>query len=174
MTTTHAFFVLMALTGFERLIELVVGKRNHAWSMERGGVEFGQGHWPWMVALHTGFLFACAAEVALLEPTFQPLLGGTMLVIAIACQALRWWCIKTLGHHWNPRVIVVPGTPRITGGPYRWFSHPNYVAVVTEGIALPMVHGAWRTAAAFTILNAWLLYTRIKCENEALKRLDTL
>ena len=168
MTTATGFYVLIALTGLERLVELVVGKRNRQWSLEQGGVEYGQGHWPWMVALHTGLLFACVAEVAWLEPRFDPLVGGAMLLVALGCQGLRWWCINTLGVHWNPRVIVIPGTLRITGGPYRWFPHPNYVAVVAEGFALPMVHGAWRTAIGFTILNALLLRTRIKCENEAL------
>ena len=168
MTTLHGFYILIALTGIERLVELVVGKRNLAWSKAQGGVEFGQGHWPWMVTLHTGFLGACVLEVALLETHFDPVLGGIALTMAIGCQCLRWWCIRTLGHHWNPKVVVVPGAPRITGGPYRWFPHPNYVAVVLEGIALPMVHGAWRTALAFTLLNAWLLRIRITCENQAL------
>ena len=60
----------------------------------------------------------------------------------------------------------------MTGGPYRFFSHPNYVAVVIEGIALPLVHTAWLTAAAFTVLNAVVLRTRIGVENSALARLQ--
>ena len=168
MTTLHGFYILIALTGIERLVELVVGKRNLAWSMEQGGVEYGQGHWPWMVTLHTGFLAACVLEVAFMETHFNAVIGSLALVTAIGCQGLRWWCIRTLGHHWNPKVVVIPGANRVTGGPYRWFPHPNYVAVVLEGIALPMVHGAWRTALAFSLLNAWLLRVRIQCENDAL------
>ena len=174
MTPVAGFYALIALTGIERLVELVVGKRNLAWSLSKGGVEFGQGHWPWMVTLHTGFLGACVLEVYFLETQFHPIIGGIAFLTALGCQGLRWWCIRTLGHHWNPRVVVVPGAPKVTGGPYRWFPHPNYVAVVLEGIALPMVHGAWRTALAFTVLNAWLLSIRIACENEALDtHLDT-
>ena len=75
------------------------------------------------------------------------------------------------GHQWNARVIVVPGAPRGTGGPYRLIPHPNYVAVVLEGIALPLVHSAWITALVFTVLNAELLRTRIKVENGALASL---
>jgi len=86
---------------------------------------------------------------------------------------LRWWCIVTLGRQWNTRVVVVPGAGRITGGPYRFLSHPNYVAVVVEGIALPLVHTAWLTALVFTVLNAALLRTRISVENGALRSLDT-
>ena len=175
MNALTGFYLLIALTGIERLVELVVAKRNRRWSLAKGGIESGQGHWPWMVALHTGFLIACVAEVAWLGPSFVPRVGGAMFLVALGCQALRWWCIQTLGRQWNPRVIVVPGAPRITGGPYRWLSHPNYVAVVLEGIALPMVHGAWRTAIGFTLLNAFLLHTRIKCENEALNtHLETM
>jgi methyltransferase len=56
----------------------------------------------------------------------------------------------------------------VTSGPYRFFSHPNYVAVVVEGIALPLVHTAWITAAVFTVLNAVVLRTRLGVENAAL------
>jgi len=85
---------------------------------------------------------------------------------------LRWWCISTLGRQWNTRVVVVPGAPRVTGGPYRLLSHPNYVAVIAEGIALPLVHSACITACVFTVLNAALLATRIRTENTALARLS--
>jgi len=94
-----------------------------------------------------------------------------MLVVVIAAQVLRWWCISTLGRQWNTRVVVVAGAPRVTGGPYRLMSHPNYVAVVVEGIALPLVHSAWITAGVFTVLNAVLLATRVNTENTALARL---
>ena len=95
-----------------------------------------------------------------------------MIAVLVAAQALRWWCIATLGHRWNTRVIVIPGAPRINGGPYKVFSHPNYVAVVAEGIALPLVHSAWITAVVFTVLNAALLTARIRTENTALERLS--
>jgi methyltransferase len=94
-----------------------------------------------------------------------------MLVIVVAAQGLRWWCIATLGRQWNTRVVVIPGAPRITSGPYRFVSHPNYVAVVAEGVALPLVHTAWITALLFSVLNAALLRTRIKVENAALASL---
>jgi methyltransferase len=91
-----------------------------------------------------------------------------MLALVIAAQALRWWCIRTLGPQWNTRIVVVPGLPRVTGGPYRWLTHPNYVAVVVEGFALPLVHTAWITATVFSVLNAGLLSVRIRAENHAL------
>jgi methyltransferase len=163
-----AYTVLILAVGAERLAEMAVGKRNLAWAMRRGAREYGFSHFPWMVALHTGLLAGCLAEVWFLDRPFLPWLGWPMLAIAVGAQALRWWCIGTLGHRWSPRVVVVPGLPLVTSGPYRWFRHPNYVAVVAEGIALPLVHTAWITALVFTVLNAWLLAVRIRVENTAL------
>lgn len=169
--TLWAYSALIGLTGLERLVEVAVSLRNAAWSMAQGGVEHGRGHYPFMVVLHTGFLAACVAEVWLLDRPFLPWLGVPMLVLALFCQGLRWWCITSLGRRWNTRVIIVPGLPPVTGGPYRWIRHPNYVAVVLEGLALPLIHSAWITALAFTILNAALLIVRIRCENTALASL---
>ncbi|HKJ11357.1 MAG TPA: isoprenylcysteine carboxylmethyltransferase family protein, partial [Ornithinimicrobium sp.] len=123
---------------------------------------------PPMVVLHTALLLGCLAEVMLSDRPFLPWLGWPMLVVVLAAQGLRWWCILTLGPAWNTRVIVTPGIPLVQRGPYRWIRHPNYVAVVLEGLALPLVHSAWLTALVFTVLNAWLLTVRIRCENAAL------
>ncbi|MEX2549153.1 MAG: isoprenylcysteine carboxyl methyltransferase family protein [Nitriliruptoraceae bacterium] len=162
------FTLLIAAVGLERLAELVVSKRNAAWSFARGGVESGRRHYSVMVVLHTGLLVGSLVEVWLRRPAFLPALGWTMLALVLAAQVLRWWCIITLGHQWNTRVIVVPGMSRVTGGPYRFMSHPNYVAVVIEGFALPLAHSAWITALVFTLCNAVLLSLRIRVENRAL------
>ena len=166
------YLLLIAAVAVERGVELVVSKRNLTWSMQRGGTEFGFGHYPAMVVLHTAFLVGCVAEPLLLHRPFIPALGWPMFAIVVAAQALRWWCITTLGPQWNTRVVVVPDAPRVVGGPYRWIPHPNYVAVVIEGLALPLVHSAWLTAIAFTALNALLLRTRLRVENAALASLS--
>ena len=165
------YVLLIAAVAGERVAELVVSNRNLAWSRTRGGIEFGAGHYPVMVVLHAGLLVGCLAEVIFLHRPFLPALGWPMLAIVVAAQALRWWCITTLGRQWNTRVVVVPGAPRVSGGPYRLIPHPNYVAVIAEGVALPLVHTAWITALVFTVLNAALLTTRITTENNALARL---
>lgn len=167
-----AFLVLVALVGVERLIELVVSNRHVKWSLERGGIETGRAHYPWMVLLHTGLLVGCVLEVVVFDRSFIPWLGWPMLVLVVLAQALRWWCIRTLGPQWCTRVIVVPGLTRVVAGPYRWLRHPNYVAVVVEGIALPLVHSGWITALTFTVLNAWVLRVRITDENAALDQLE--
>lgn len=167
------YAVLILLTGIERLAELVVSTRNARWAMERGGIEYGTRHFPWMVMLHTALLAACLVEVIAAARPFLPWLGIPALIVSIACQGLRYWCIRELGQQWNTRVIVIPGMPLVTSGPYRWLSHPNYVVVVAEGIALPLVHTAWVTAVVFTVLNAVLLFGfRIPVENRALRALQ--
>ncbi len=163
------YVALVAATAVERLVELVVSTRNARWSFDRGGVESGRGHFPAMVALHSGLLVACVAEVVLADRPFLPWLGWPMLAVVVASQVLRWWCVTTLGTRWNTRIIIVPGLPLVAGGPYRWLRHPNYVAVVAEGVALPLVHTAWVTALCFTVLNAVLLLRfRIPAEERAL------
>lgn len=164
------FVLLVCCVAAERLAELVVARRNEAWSRERGGVESGAGHYPWMVALHTGLLVAAVAEAVLAGRPFVPALGWTAFGVVVAAQTLRWWCITTLGPRWNTRVIVIPGLTPVVRGPYRWLAHPNYLAVVVEGAALPLVHTAWITAAGFTVLNAGLLAIRVRVENAALRR----
>ncbi|MDT5194028.1 MAG: methyltransferase [Mycobacterium sp.] len=166
-----AYVILIGLVAVERVAELVVSQRNLATSRARGGSEFGAGHYPAMVVLHTALLAACLIEVLALHRPFIPALGWPMLAVVLAAQGLRWWCIATLGWQWNTRVVVVPGAPRVTGGPYRYLPHPNYVAVALEGVALPLVHTAWITALAFTVLNAALMAARIKVENAALASL---
>ncbi|MFS8096969.1 isoprenylcysteine carboxyl methyltransferase family protein [Lentzea alba] len=163
------YSVLVGLVALERLAELVVAKRNLAWSLARGGRETGFAHYPFMVVLHTGLLAGCLLEVWLADRDFTPLIGWPMLALVVLSQALRWWCIRVLGRQWNTRIVVVPGLPLVTGGPYRLFPHPNYVAVVVEGFALPLVHNAWLTALVFTVLNAVLLTVRIRAENSALR-----
>lgn len=166
MPTTTPYLLLLALVAAERIAELVTARRNAVRSLALGAREYGRGHYPAMVALHTALLAGCALE-APYRP-FLPALGWTALGLAVAAQGLRWWCVATLGPRWNTRVLVVPGLPLVAGGPYRWLRHPNYVAVVTEGLALPLVHSAWLTATAFTVLNALLLRVRITCEDRAL------
>jgi methyltransferase len=160
------YVVLIVAVALERLAELVVSRRNLAWARARGGREHGFGHYPFMVFLHTGLLVACLVEAS--RRSFIPALGWSMLAVVVLAQALRWWCISTLGPRWNTRIIVIPRLPLVDGGPYRWLSHPNYVAVVLEGVALPLVHTGWVTAAVFTVLNAALLRVRIASENAAM------
>jgi methyltransferase len=171
VTGLTAFVVVVMLVAVERLGELVISRRNAAWSFARGGLETGQRHFRVMVALHSTFLVAMLLEAFVRRPVVAPGLAWSMLGLVLASEALRCWCIITLGPRWNTRVIIVPGLAPVRSGPYRLLTHPNYLAVVVEGLALPLLHSCWITAAAFTVLNAALLSVRIRVENAALASL---
>jgi len=162
------YYALLVVIAGERLAELVVSQRHAVEGLRRGGVESGRRHFPVMVALHVALLVGCWVEPPALHHAFVPVLAWPMLAVVVAANALRWWCIATLGERWTARVIAMPGTPLVGTGPYRWFAHPNYVAVIVEGVALPLVGSAWITAVAFTVLNAALLTVRVRCETRLL------
>ncbi|MEO3938063.1 isoprenylcysteine carboxylmethyltransferase family protein [Dermatophilaceae bacterium Soc4.6] len=167
--TAGWYTVVVLLVALERLAELVVARRHLTWALARGGVESGQRHYPAMVVLHTGLLVGCLVEAWWRRPDGHPLFAVVGLVVVVAAQALRWWCIRTLGPQWNTKIVVVPGLGAVRTGPYAVLPHPNYVAVALEGLALPLLGSAVLTAVAFTLLNAALMAVRIPAEEAALR-----
>jgi methyltransferase len=167
MVTSRALYLaFLGLLGAERLFEVALSRRNAARARARGGRESGRAHFPVMVALQTAFLISCALESSF--RTFPGALGWAALGAALLAQALRYWAVLSLGDRWNVRVIVVPGDAPVQRGPYRFVRHPNYAAVVLEMVAVPLIHGCWWTAAAFSALNALVLRVRIRAEEAAL------
>jgi methyltransferase len=170
VSTTETWYVALVLAiALERVGELAITNRNLAWARARGGREHGGDQYPWMVAVHASFLVACPLEVVALDRPFVPLLGWSMLALLAGAMALRYWAIATLGRRWTTRVVVVPGLPVVTAGPYRWLRHPNYLAVMIEVAALPLVHTAWITAVVWSAANALVLRARIASEEAALR-----
>jgi len=166
-----AFTLLVIVIAIQRVWELGVSTRHLRALRAGGAIEVGGGHYPWMVTLHTAFLFSCVAEVWLLDRPWRPVMAVFAMLILGAALTLRWWTQATLGERWTTRVVVVPGEELVSSGPYRWLRHPNYLVVVMEIGAIPMVHFAWLTAAVFTIANLVLLRERIRVEEGALGRL---
>jgi len=164
------YTLLIAGVAGQRLIELRLSRRHQRALLARGGVEAAPGHFPAMVVLHTAFLAACPLEVWWLRRPFRPALAAAMAVLLVAAQALRYWAIATLGERWTTRIVCLPGAAPVTGGPYRFLRHPNYLAVAVEMAALPLLHGAWLTAAAFSAAGAGVLAVRIREEEAALAR----
>ncbi len=162
------YTALVAAVAVARLAELHVAKKNRRRLLARGGIEAGAGHYPAMVAIHAAWLAACPAEVWLLDRPLLTPLAAAMLALLAAAMTLRYWVIRTLGPRWTTRIVVLPGAPRITSGPFRFLRHPNYLAVVVEMLALPLVHTAWLTAIAASAANAALLAVRIRAEERAL------
>ncbi|HVJ18903.1 MAG TPA: isoprenylcysteine carboxylmethyltransferase family protein [Polyangiaceae bacterium] len=168
MVTQALFTALCGLVAAQRLAELDASKQNEERLLARGGREHGAGHFAAMRALHAGWLVSCCAEVWLLERPFTLELALPMLVLFATGQCLRLSARRALSGRWSVRVITLPGVPLVTSGPYRFLRHPNYLGVVLELAALPLVHGAWLTAIVFSLLNALVLAVRIRHEEAAL------
>ncbi len=165
--TRDAYLAFLGLLALERGVELAVSARHARRLLARGGVEVGRRHHGPMVAVHAAFLVACGLE-ALAHPDPPPRAALLAAAGVLLAQALRWWAVATLGERWTTRVIVLPGAPPVTRGPYRHLRHPNYLAVILEMALVPLAFGSWRTALAFSAANAALLAVRIRAEERAL------
>ena len=160
----------VGLVAIQRVLELFYSLRNERKLRARGAVEWGRGHYPVIVAVHTLWLASTLVEGLQRGPEI-PAWWPLPLAAFLLVQPLRYWAILSLGMNWNTRVLVVPGGKLVRRGPYRYFPHPNYVVVAVEVLTFPLIFGAWITAIVFSLLNAALLYIRIKTENRALKEL---
>lgn len=156
--------VILALVAAQRILELLISRRHEKALRARGAIEVGAAHYPFIVAVHAGWLAALALW-ALIMP---PLLNPALIVVYLLLQPLRVWIIASLGRAWTTRIITLPGAPLVRRGPYRFLRHPNYVLVALEIAILPLALGAWPVVAAFSILNAIVLRIRITAENHAL------
>jgi methyltransferase len=158
------------LVALQRLLELRYSRRNERRLRMKGAIERGAGHYPVMVGIHALWLVSTLVEGLLRGPE-TPWWWPVPLAAFLLVQPLRYWAILSLGESWNVRVLVVPGRRLVRSGPYRYFTHPNYVVVVVEVLALPLIFGAWVTALVFSVLNAAFLFVRIREEERALEEL---
>jgi len=168
VTSVALYLAFLGLLYLERLVEMLLSRRNARLAFAAGGVETGRGHYAVMVPVHALFPLACAVEVLALHRGFSRVVGFAALAVALAAQVMRWWVVATLGRQWNTRIIVVPGANPVTAGPYRYLRHPNYLAVMLEAASVPLIHGAWLSAIVFAAANAGLLSVRIPAEERAL------
>ena len=164
MTPLWPHIAILGFVTLQRLTELPVATANTKRLLANGGHEVAPGHYPLVVALHASWLITLWL-LALGRPIIIP-----MLVLFALLQLLRIWTLRTLGPRWTTRIIVVPGEKLVARGPYRFVDHPNYVVVVGEIAVLPLVFGLVWVALAFTLLNAAMLWVRIRAENSALGR----
>ncbi len=160
----------VGLVALQRLLELALARRNEKRARARGAVERGRKHYPLVVGLHSLWLLSTLVEGLLRGPGL-PAYWPVPLALFLLVQPLRYWAIFSLGESWNTKILVVPGAKPVRRGPYRFLSHPNYVVVVVEILAFPLIFGAWVTALVFTALNAAVLGVRIREENRALREM---
>ncbi|MEW9032136.1 MAG: isoprenylcysteine carboxylmethyltransferase family protein [Planifilum fimeticola] len=160
-------WALILVVVAQRLAELRIARRNARWAREQGGYEVGGRHYPLIVSIHLLWFLGMAGEILLgaTPPVWWPV-PATLFLLA---QFLRYWCLRSLGRHWNTRIWVIPGRKPVIRGPYRYIRHPNYLAVIAEILTLPLALGAFWTAAAVSLLNLLvLLRVRIPAEERAL------
>ena len=165
---TTAYLTLLAMVGIGRLAELRISRRNQRQLEKQGVRKVSEPHFRWMVLLHGGVLAGAAVEVTMLHRPLIPALAIPMAVLFVLANMLRWWVVGTLAEHWNVEVMASSRVGVVTSGPYRWVRHPNYVAVVIELFALPMMHTAWITALAGTAANLEILRRRLGVEDGVL------
>lgn len=164
------FCVLVVLVAMQRIWELGRSRRNESLMRAMGGREHAQGQMPWMTALHTAWLVAMPLEVVFLGRRFDASMAIVAFAIFISGQALRLAAMSALGDRWSVRVMTVPNASAVDGGIFRYLRHPNYLGVVLEIAALPLIHGAWISSLVFTVANGALLAFRIRAEEAALRR----
>lgn len=154
---------ILAFVTLQRLSELVLARQNTRRLLSLGAREHAPGHYPLIVAVHATWL----GTLFWLAPG-RPI-HWAFLLLFILLQLGRVWVLRTLGPRWTTRIIVLPGAPLVKGGPFRFVSHPNYLVVIGEIAVLPLVFGLWQVALVFSLLNAVVLFIRIRAENEALR-----
>jgi methyltransferase len=154
--------LVLAFVTLQRLGELILARRNTQRLLDRGAIEFGRAHYPYIVVLHAAWLGGLW-YLSWSEPA-----NLVWLALYAVLQGLRAWTLASLGAHWTTRIIVLPGEPLVRRGPYRWLSHPNYLVVAGEIAVLPLVFGEIEYAVVFSILNAAILFVRLRAETAAL------
>ncbi len=155
--------VIVLAVALERLVELIVARRNTARLLDQGAVEHGAVHFPIFILLHGAWLLALFIEARAGATIYWPLVAVYGLLFAA-----RIWVMTSLGRFWTIRVITLPGAPMVQRGPYRLVRHPNYLVVIGEIAILPLAFGDWRLALIFSILNLALIAARIRVEDKAL------
>src|ERR1700749_1323632 len=156
-TTFIAFLIL------QRLPELYIASRNEKWLLQNGAIQYGQSHYPYMVAMHTLFILSIIVEYYLRGG--MPI-SWILLTVFLLILSFKFWALSSLGKYWNTRIYRIPGVYPVKKGPYKIFKHPNYMEVVCEIALVPLVFHLYYSAIIFSVLNAIMLWVRISAENK--------
>ena len=168
MVSRWLFTGLIILLAAQRSYELHLSSRNEAVIRSLGGREYGAWQVQAMKALHAGWFIAMLVEVYALRRPFIPGLALAALITLVAGQSLRYAALLSLKWRWTVRVMTIPGLPLVHQGIYRYLRHPNYLGVVLEILAAPLLHSAYITAIVFSLANLLLLNARVRTEDRAL------
>jgi methyltransferase len=168
MLTRNLFLGLIVLIFLQRLIELRISQRNVAAILSKGGQIHGENLLPWVKVLQLSWFLAMIAEVWGFNRPFNPLLASFGVIGLLSGQVLRFLSMKALGWRWSLPIATVPGLPTVNTGIYRYLRHPNWLGVIIEIAALPLIHSAYLAAIGFSVVNALILRQRVQQEETAL------
>ncbi|MDB5009638.1 MAG: Isoprenylcysteine carboxyl methyltransferase family protein [Mucilaginibacter sp.] len=154
-------FILFVIV--QRLSELYIARKNEKWLLQNGAIEYGQSHYPYIVAMHTLFIISIITEYIL---STDRSINYIFLLLFILVLLFKFWALSSLGKYWNTKIYRIPGVYPVKKGPYKLFKHPNYMEVVCEIAIIPLVFNLYYTAIIFSVLNAIMLSVRIKVENK--------
>jgi methyltransferase len=162
------YVTLVILVALQRLYELKLSKKHETHLKTLGAVEKFPDHFLYMKLIHIFWLISCFYFS--FKVNFPPdiLVSFIWFLVLITGQILRWHAIKTLGYRWTARIFILPQVPPVTKGLYLYIKHPNYLGVVLEILALPMIFGLTSVAFIFSFLNGLILFVRIRLEEKAL------
>ena len=163
-----AALALVAVLGI-MLAEARLSRSHERWLERHGAIEPPRDVYRTMRWAYPAAFIGMALEGALAGPPVGlPALAG--VAVFGAAKALKFWAIASLGARWTFRVLVLPGAPLVSRGPYAFLRHPNYVAVMGELAGMALMVGARVTGPVATVGFALLLIRRIAVENQALHR----
>jgi len=161
-----AFIIFISFIILLRIGELILSRRNQIWLLQQGAIEYGQKHYPYIVALHVLFIVSLIIEYSTKQTASFSLF---FLILYFLLLSFKAWVITSLGKFWNTKIYHISGFPLIKKGVYKYVKHPNYLVVIAEIAIIPLVFHLYYSAIAFTVLNAIMLSVRIKEENKVLK-----
>lgn len=162
-----AYLAALALLGGQRLWELRRARRH--WDAHRGAVHMeNERCFRWMVVLHASLFILVPAEIWLGRPGFGGWLSWAALAVFALALGLRFWTLRTMGRSWHVRVVHGPDYPIVCHGPFRYIRHPNYLTVILELAAFPLIYHLYATALAIGLGNALVLRFRIRNEERVL------
>ena len=160
------FFVFISYVILLRIGELLLSKRNEKWLLQNGAVEYGKKHYPFIVALHILFIISLIIEYLTQQTVSFSLF---FIILYFLILVFKAWVILSLGKFWNTKIYHISNLPLVKKGPYRYIKHPNYMIVIAEIAIIPLAFHLYFTAITFSILNAMMLFVRIKEEDKILK-----
>lgn len=168
----NLFWIIIAILAIQRLLELLIARRNERIARANGAREYDEKGYKVIVLMHIAFFISLISEYVFFGKSLNRY-WIALLILFLLAQALRYWAISTLGYFWNTKILITPNTSPISRGPYKYVRHPNYLAVIAEIAVIPLIFSCYLTSVIFTILNLIVLRRRIRIEEDALSTLDS-